>query len=80
MIPTLLIVAVALSATGGYVLLRARPRQEEPMHHFECPFCRRRLRYRGDRAGHKGMCPLCRKHLVFPVMSGAVSARPARGR
>jgi hypothetical protein len=67
---TLLVIgagAVVLVAAGaGFWLLRSRPPKEEPVYHFNCPHCRRKLRYRKKQLGHTGQCPQCRKPLTFP--------------
>jgi hypothetical protein len=64
----LIALAVILAGGGGYLFLRLRrPKGEEPVYHFECPHCRRRLGYRAGQGGHKGQCPRCRKALTFPV-------------
>jgi hypothetical protein len=46
---------------------RMRPKQQqEPLYHFNCPKCNRRLRYRARQAGNPGMCPRCRDRWTFP--------------
>jgi hypothetical protein len=60
-------VAVILAGAGGYWFLRSRrPKAEEPVFHFPCPHCKRRLGYRKQQFGHSGQCPRCRKALTFP--------------
>jgi hypothetical protein len=62
-----LIAGAVVVLVGGYLLwarLRAAP--EEPVHHFRCPGCHRRLRYRARQVGHRGVCSHCGQHLFFP--------------
>jgi hypothetical protein len=62
-----IVVAVALIlAIGGFLYLRNRPPEEEEDLHFNCPSCKRRLRYKPKQAGHHGACPRCRESFVFP--------------
>jgi hypothetical protein len=71
MTPAIVIVLIALAAAGGaavFLALRSRRPVEEPLQHFKCPSCRRKLRYRRTQAGHKGMCPMCKQHLTFPTL------------
>ena len=57
--------AVAL-AVAVWAYLRFRIPREEPFHHFRCPKCRRRLRYRARQVGHAGQCSHCGSKLTFP--------------
>jgi hypothetical protein len=67
-------VGVLVLAVGGFLLLRGKRRPvEEPVLHFNCPGCRRRLGYRARQAGHKGQCPKCKRPITFPV----AAAKPA---
>ncbi len=59
-----LLVAVGL---GGYLYLRNRPGESEPIYHFNCPSCGQRLRYKAKQRGRQGMCPRCRNPLTFPA-------------
>jgi DNA-directed RNA polymerase subunit RPC12/RpoP len=60
-------IAVGLLAGVGYFILRARSRPKEIVYeHFNCPHCKRRLRYQSKQAGHSGQCPRCRGTLTFP--------------
>lgn len=46
---------------------RMRPRtSHQPIYHFNCPSCKRRLRYRARQAGNPGMCPRCHERWTFP--------------
>jgi hypothetical protein len=70
MTPTLIVVVVAvvvLAAIGAFLLFRSRPPKEEPIFHFNCPSCRRRLRYRAQQAGRQGACPQCKGVFTFPL-------------
>jgi hypothetical protein len=69
--PTLLIVGVvagvAVLGVAGFLLVRHRGRPKEIVYeHFNCPHCKRRLRYQQKQAGHSGQCPQCRRALTFP--------------
>jgi DNA-directed RNA polymerase subunit RPC12/RpoP len=57
-------VAVVVAVAWAY--LRFRPPKEEPVYHFRCPGCQRRLRYRARQVGHAGQCPKCGRRLTFP--------------
>jgi transcription initiation factor IIE alpha subunit len=77
---TTIIVAVAaavlLLAGAAFLVWRSRARraaQDEAVHHFLCPGCGRRLRFRAKQVGHKGQCSHCGKDLVFPPVSKSVS-------
>ena len=66
----IVVVAVLLGGVGLFFFLRARNAgpKEEPYFHFNCPGCRRKLRYRARQAGHSGMCPRCNNPCVFPAV------------
>jgi len=66
----ILLVAVALAVViGGFILLqRSKKPKAEPIYHFQCSGCKRRLKYTARQAGHEGMCPQCRKPLKFPAV------------
>jgi hypothetical protein len=72
----LIVVAVVVVAAGVgvFLVMRSRAPKEEPLQHFKCPNCRRKLRYRPSQAGHKGMCPLCKQHIVFPAVAQGSSS------
>jgi hypothetical protein len=74
LIVLLVIVALAL-IVGVVVYLRTRPPQEEEPLHFNCPSCKRRLRYLPKQAGHQGACPRCRETFVFPGIAKPTSMR-----
>ena len=61
--------AVLAAAVGGYLFVRLRRNKEEPVYHFRCPSCRRRLRYRERQVGHAGCCSHCGQHFTFPPVS-----------
>jgi hypothetical protein len=61
---------VLIAAAVVYLVVRSRRPKEEPYHHFNCPNCRRRLRYRERQVGHPGQCPQCKSPLVFPSIGG----------
>jgi hypothetical protein len=58
---------------GGYLFVRLRGPKEEPDYHFQCPKCRRRLRYKAKQVGRKGQCPQCGETLTFPPISKAIA-------
>jgi hypothetical protein len=75
------VIAVLCGIGGVIVVLRRRPKKEEPVFHFNCPKCRRRLRYRAGQIGHAGQCPQCKSALTFPAvpgMSGKSAAKRTR--
>jgi LPXTG-motif cell wall-anchored protein len=59
---------VVIAGIGGFFLLRRKRVVEEPTYHFNCPQCRRRLKYRAHQAGKKGGCPLCKHNFTFPLV------------
>ena len=67
-IPVILLSIVAiLICANAFVYWRRRPAKvQEPIYHFQCPGCRRKLRYRARQVGNQGMCPRCRQRWVFP--------------
>ena len=67
-IPVILLIIVTLLAGANiYAYWRSRPSKlQEPIFHFQCKSCRRRLRYRARQAGNQGMCPRCHERFVFP--------------
>ena len=70
--PILIVVLIVIAlvvVVGGYFFVRSRQGPtEEPYYHFNCPGCRRKLRYRARQAGHAGMCPRCNKACTFPAV------------
>jgi hypothetical protein len=62
--------AVALAVLGAFLLRRRKA--EAPFHHFRCPGCRRRLRYRTKQVGHAGSCSHCGRNLTFPPVSESI--------
>jgi hypothetical protein len=66
----LLVVGAAVLAGGGFLFLRSRAPKEEPVYRFNCPNCKRRLRYRGKQSGHHGACPRCKQPFLFPAVPG----------
>jgi hypothetical protein len=67
--PTVIVIVVIVAlalVVGVVVYLRTRPPEEEEPLHFNCPSCKRRLRYLPKQAGHQGACPRCRETFVFP--------------
>ena len=63
-------VAVVLAAAAGFFYLRSRSgkKTEEDYLNFNCPGCRRKLRYRSRQAGHAGACPRCNQSFKFPII------------
>jgi hypothetical protein len=60
--------AAVLVVGGGYLFLRFRgPKPEEPLYHFRCPGCKRRLGYHKRQRGHAGQCPRCKNAITCPV-------------
>jgi hypothetical protein len=65
---TLASVLVLLLVANIAVAMRGRLKQakEEIYFHYNCPKCRRRLRYRERQIGSLARCPLCERPIVFP--------------
>jgi hypothetical protein len=75
-----IVVAVAagvlLTAAAAYVwLTRVRVPGQQPVFHFRCPGCLRRLRYQPRQVGHKGKCCYCGSMLTFPPISWSLEER-----
>jgi hypothetical protein len=71
----ILVIAVAIVlAVAVFVFIRSRPAREEPIYHFNCPHCRRKLRYRRKQAGRQGACPRCRQGFLFPMAPGKAAS------
>ncbi len=62
-------VVMAALAYGCALWARSQARPRDPYHHFQCPSCRRRLRYRLRQVGHRGQCCNCRQPLIFPPLA-----------
>jgi hypothetical protein len=61
-------VFVLLLVANVVVAMRGRLKQgkEEVFFHYNCPKCRRKLRYRERQIGSLARCPLCERPIVFP--------------
>jgi uncharacterized paraquat-inducible protein A len=70
-LPVLLLGVLALIKFRAW---RATRPEDNELHHFNCPKCKRRFGYRTRQAGHKASCPRCGQNFVFPVV-GASSPR-----
>jgi hypothetical protein len=65
-----LIVVGALVVVGlGFWFMRTRTPKEQPIYHFRCPGCLRKLRYQERQVGHKGECGYCKQSITFPPLS-----------
>jgi hypothetical protein len=69
MVIWIIVGVLGLLGTSGIFFYRKRLRsnREEPVYHFNCPGCRRRLKFLARQAGHRGMCANCKTNLEFPV-------------
>jgi hypothetical protein len=70
-IPWVLIVFLLLAAGGlgwaGYSFYqRSQAAKLEGLAYFNCPGCRRKIKYRMRQAGHRGQCSNCKSALTFP--------------
>jgi hypothetical protein len=65
-----LVLLACAAGLGCYRYYRSRPAPEEAYFHFQCPICKRKLRYRASKAGQPGMCPRCRNACTFPLAPG----------
>jgi hypothetical protein len=73
-------VAALVFLASGYVWwIKHRPPPEEPVFHFRCPGCRRRLRYKAKQVGHKGQCSQCKAVLTFPPVASSVEKDRQKG-
>jgi hypothetical protein len=64
------VAGVLLTVAVGYVWwTRMRVPAEEPVFHFRCSGCLRRLRYQPHQVGHKGKCCYCGSLLTFPPVA-----------
>jgi hypothetical protein len=63
---------VLLCCTHGVLFLRLRKRatrKELADCRFNCPKCKRRLRYRASHGGRAGRCPTCGRAILFPAVA-----------
>jgi hypothetical protein len=67
-----LIGVAVVGVVGGFYWFRGRRPKEEPVFHFRCPGCKRRLRYRARQVGHRGECSHCRQAITFPPVSQSI--------
>lgn len=67
-----IVVSLVALAGGVFVWLRSRTPKEEPILHFRCPGCSRRLRFRARQAGNAGRCSHCGRDLKFPPASQSI--------
>jgi hypothetical protein len=67
------------AVVGSYLVpMLRRSRHTAPVYdHFNCPGCKRRLRFLPRQAGHRGRCPTCKRDLTFPVPAGPAFRRTA---
>jgi hypothetical protein len=73
------LVAILLAAAGGYVWwTRHKAPAEEPVYHFRCPGCLRKLRYHPRQVGHRGKCSYCGHLLNFPPISWSLEERGSK--
>jgi hypothetical protein len=73
-VPTGLVLVAALAGGAiGYRYWKTEKRKKElpAIFNFTCPFCAKKLHYRGNRAGHVGACPRCRNVITFPGLPPA---------
>jgi hypothetical protein len=64
------IVATAVALTlGGYWWLVRRAQPPALLHHFHCPGCRQRFRYREGSLPDQAWCPHCMRRLRLPATS-----------
>jgi hypothetical protein len=64
----LLLAGAAVVTGGGYLWMRRPPVRVELYHHFQCPHCSRKLKYKARKAGQPGVCPRCKKGCTFPLV------------
>jgi hypothetical protein len=67
---TVVIVLVVFAGAGVFLFLKTRKKAakaDDNYYSFNCPNCRRKLRYRTRQAGHSGMCPRCNTPCTFPA-------------
>ena len=61
------IVLVGAGAGIGFMRWKAQSKAKaDEFHHFRCPGCGRKLRYRVRQVGNKGQCSHCGHNIVFP--------------
>ena len=68
---TVVAVVVVLLAVGVFLFLRSLKALVEEYQSFNCPQCRRKLRYKTPQAGKPGACPRCGQRFNFPGMAKA---------
>jgi predicted SprT family Zn-dependent metalloprotease len=60
------VLAVVVVIAACYFFFRSRSEVEEPVYHFNCTKCKRRMRYHKAQAGRHAVCPGCRQQFVIP--------------
>lgn len=69
-IPIILVgVFIVLLAAHLGIIVRSRVTRSagEALHHYHCPKCARKLRYRDSQIGKVSQCPICKRPLMFPA-------------
>lgn len=74
------VVLLLLANIGVLVYGRLKQKQDETVFHYNCPKCRRKLRYREGQIGRLAKCPLCERPIVFPRPADFVASRWKRFR
>jgi hypothetical protein len=74
------VAGLLLVTAAAYVWFsRLRVRPPEPIFHFRCPSCLRRLRYQPRQVGHKGKCGYCGNILTFPPVAWSLEEGGGKG-
>jgi hypothetical protein len=60
------IAVLVLLVVGAFLFLRNRRPEVEEYQNFNCPQCRRKLRYKSHQSGKPGACPRCGQRFNFP--------------
>jgi DNA-directed RNA polymerase subunit RPC12/RpoP len=68
----IVLIVLGVAAVGGigayFFLFRSRRPKEEPVYHYRCAKCKRKMRYLARQANSKGICPQCKQRFVFPAI------------
>ena len=53
----------------AFVLRRRGTKEREPTYHFQCKYCRQKLRYGAESQGQRIMCPHCLRSCTVPSVT-----------
>jgi hypothetical protein len=61
------VVGLALALLLSVFWKRLMVPPHDPLYNMRCPSCKRKLHYRGSRAGKQAQCPKCKGRFAYPL-------------